>query len=299
MCARSFFCWVFVLPNILRAPNTPKEHIHFPPDCPKRTSSLPFFVCLFLNCVQLPRPTLSREAPALRNNQGNLKDNTARQPRSLRCAALCGGSHPAAMFPTPEPPPNQPSFPHPSPFLPPPPTLAEAALPARLLSTSPATPWPQNPARRLQGFAPARRDRGRGGGGSPKVPGLGLKRPKPRGAGAGLKPGPEPPLSSLRVPAKAPAELSHVRAKNPLQSVFAVPRRPLLDQPHTQGMQEPRRLHSRHRRCSLESLARGRLPSDADVASVLPSRTSVLTSPQPPPPVEKELNTKFAGSAML
>lgn len=98
------------------------------------------------------------------------------------------------MFPTREPPPNPHSLPHPSPFFPPSPGLAEAALPARLLSTS---PHPQNPARRLQGFAPARR--ACGGGGSPKVPGLGLKRPKPRGAGAGLQSEPSllfPPCGS-------------------------------------------------------------------------------------------------------
>lgn len=136
------------------------------------------------------------------------------------------------MFLTQEPPPSHPSS-H-IPLLssrPPPPTpgLAEAALPARLLSTSPhprPTPWLQNPTRRLQGYAPARRARGGGGWGSPMVPGLGLKRPKPRGAGEGLRPRSEPPLSSLRIPAKAPAELSHVRAKNPLQSVSLVRRPP-------------------------------------------------------------------------
>lgn len=155
------------------------------------------------------------------------------------------------MFPTREPPPNQPSFPHPSPFLPPSPRLSRGRPPREAafnLPPPPTHPRPQNPARRLQGFAPARRARPGGGRGNPKVPSLGLKRPKPQGAGAGLKPGPEPPLSSLRVPAKALAGLSHVRAKNPLQSVFPVPRRPLLGQPHTQGMQEPHRLHSQHHR---------------------------------------------------
>lgn len=56
------------------------------------------------------------------------------------------------------------------------------------------------------------------GGGASYGPRRGLKRPEPRGAGEELGPGPEPPLSSQRVLAQVPARLSHVRAKNPLQS---------------------------------------------------------------------------------
>jgi hypothetical protein len=145
---------------------TPTSHEHA---CPGRTSSLPLFFFFFLKTILhstattyiLPRGAQSREITRKFTRHNSLA------ARSLRFAALRGGSHPAAMFPTREPPQNEPSFPHPSPLVP--------SLPARPRSPRAAKPGgfqlsPQPPRRksRLDGCglcACARRPRARGVGG--------------------------------------------------------------------------------------------------------------------------------------
>lgn len=141
-------------------------------------------------------------------SRGRTREFTAHNSsaaRSQRFAALRGGSHPAAMFTTREPPQNHPPSPHPSLPAPPRQRRCKAAF------NSPPHPLAARAARRLRGV----RLRGSGGEGGGAA---GLKRPEPRGAGEGLGPGPSLLFSSQRVPARAPARLSHVRAKTPLQS---------------------------------------------------------------------------------
>lgn len=107
------------------------------------------------------------------------KAHNSSAARSQRFAALRGGSHPAAMFITREPPQNHPPSPHPSPPLPP--RSAEAAAQQSRFQLSPH-PLAVGAARRLRGV----RLRGSAGGGGA----AGLKRPERRGAGEGLGPGP-------------------------------------------------------------------------------------------------------------
>lgn len=96
-------------PPSLPGTPAPRRLANFPrPGCPGRTSPLPFFF-FFFNNFALGRHDL--HSPARRSeprNKRELKPHNSSAARRQRFAALRGGSHPAAMFPTREPPQNQP-----------------------------------------------------------------------------------------------------------------------------------------------------------------------------------------------
>lgn len=221
----------------------PRRLANFPrPGCPGRTSPLPFF--FFLNNFALGRHDL--HSPARRSeprNKGELKPHNSSAARRQRFAALRGGSHPAAMFPTREPPQNQPPSPL-RPALRPPSRPGRGRGASELLSTLPRRPLAAKSDSTAAGCAPARSagsGRGRPVRSRPRLEKAGATG---RGGGGGRS-GPEPPLSSQRAPAPAPARLSHVHAKNPLQSLVlgagAAPSRSALG-PSRGPRTEPRAL---------------------------------------------------------
>ena len=186
------------------------------------------FFFFFLNNFALGRHDLHSPARRSepRNNKGVETTQQFGSPQSALCCAPRGfasGRH------VPDPraaPKTSPPSPQPSP--PPPSRPGRGRGAAKPLSTLPPPPLAAKPDSTAAGCAPARgagSGAGAGGGGR-RAPGRGLKRPERRGAGEGLGPRPEPTLSSQRVTAPAPARLSHVRAKNPLQSLFLARGRP-------------------------------------------------------------------------
>lgn len=209
------------------------------------------------------------------------------------------------MFITREPPQNHPPSPHPSPPLPP--RSAEAVALQSGFQLSPHPPA-AGAARRLPGV----RLRGRGGGGGAG----GLEKAGATGSGGGVGARAESTLSSQRVPAPAPARLSHVRAKNPLQSLLPARGRPppgRPSDPRTPAHTHPAPRHAGRqpgpRPCEEtgRAEARGRSPRRPRSPERPPGvrgPLSLLLPPPPPPnppppPGENEWNTKFAASATL
>lgn len=192
----------------------PRRLANFPrPECPGRTSSLPFLNNFAFGCHDLHSPARRSEP---RNNKGVESTQQFGSPQSALCCAPRGfasGRHLRHSRTAPKPAP----LPHIS--LLPPSRLRRGRGSAKPLSTLPPTPSSRI---RLDGCGVcACAQRGRGGGGESGR----LEKAGAAGCGGGGA-WPEPALSSQRVPALGLARLSHVRAKNPLQSLFPGPRRP-------------------------------------------------------------------------
>lgn len=121
-----------------------------------------FFASVFFSTILRSAATtyiLPRGARS-RGRTREFKAHNSSAALSQRFAALRGGSHPAAIFTTREPPQNHPPSPHPSPPLPPSPRRRGRSA-AKPLSTLPPHPLAAGAARRLRGV----RLRGSGGGG--------------------------------------------------------------------------------------------------------------------------------------
>ncbi|XDB66548.1 hypothetical protein ABFV05_020164 [Capra hircus] len=199
------------------------------PRMPWKNFSASVFFFFFFNNFALGRHDL--HSPARRSeprNKRELKPHNSSAARRQRLAALRGGSHPAAMFPTREPPQNQP--PPLRPALRPPSRPGRGRGAAEPLSTLPRRPLAAKSDSTAAGCAPARS--AGSGRGRPAVPGRGLKRPERRGAGEeGGGPG-----RSLRFPPSGPPlrprRGSHTcTLKTHFKVLFLARGRPPLGQP--------------------------------------------------------------------
>lgn len=210
--------WRVSGPSLLGTPIS-RRLANFPlPECPGRTSLLPFFLKknnFAFGCHNLHSPVRRSE---VRNITREFKSHNSSADRALLRSAGVRIRPPCSRLESC--PQTNPPFPHPS--LPLPLSSAKAAACCKD-AFNPPTPRSKILPDGWGVCACARRGNWVGGGGSPAVAWKGRSDgERGRGWGSG------PASSSQRVPAPALARLSFVCAKNPLQSLFPERGQPLV-----------------------------------------------------------------------